>query len=55
MTQHAKKTIRDFGRKIERDSSVIEQRIPAGAVRPDVAIVSSAAKYRGALERLAKE
>ena len=54
MTQSAKKTVRQFGQRIERDISVIEQKV-SGNGKPDPAIVSSAAKYREALERLAKE
>lgn len=54
MTQRAKDTVRNFGQKIERDSSVIERKV-SGNGKPDPAILSSAAKYREALERLAKE
>lgn len=54
MTQRAKETVRSFGQKIERNSSVIEQKV-SGSGKPDPAILYSAAKYREALERLAKE
>ncbi len=54
MTQHAKEAVRSIGRKMEKNATVIERKMPAGQ-KPDPAIVHAAAKYREALERLAKE
>lgn len=54
MTQYVKKAVRSISRKMERNTTVIERKMPAGQ-KPDPEIVRSAAKYQEALERLAKE
>ena len=54
MTQQAKRAVRSISRKMEKNTPVIERRIPAGQ-KPDPAILRAAAKYREALERLARE
>jgi hypothetical protein len=54
MTQKAKRAVRSISRKMETNLPAIERKIPAGQ-QPDSAIVHAAAKYREALERLAKE
>jgi hypothetical protein len=55
MTQYAKKAVRSMGEKMERNTPAVEQKMSASSPKPDPAIVLSAAKYREALERLAKE
>lgn len=56
MTQHARKAVRSIGQKMERNISALEQRVAVpGRAKPDPAIIRSAAKYREALERLARE
>ena len=54
MTQHVKRAVRSIGQKMERNTPVIERKMPIGQ-KPDPAIVRSAAKYQEALERLARE
>lgn len=54
MTQLVKKAVRSISQKMERNTPIIERKMPTGQ-RPDPAIVRAAAKYREALERLAKE
>ena len=54
MTQRVNKAVRSMARKMERNTPVIERKMPTGQ-KPDPAIVRAAAKYQEALERLAKE
>jgi hypothetical protein len=54
MTQHVKTAVRSIGQKMERNTPVIERKMPIGR-KPVPAIVRSAAKYQEALERLARE
>jgi hypothetical protein len=55
MSEKLMNNLDELSASIEQNSAQIKLKLSSGGVTPDPAVVTSAAKYYKALERLAKE